>query len=160
MAKTSGPTGPVDYPPPPELAPLIGELVMAFSYSETAVQLLISRISGLSFLDGRALTGRLDAKPKLRLLEQLCERHMKSTVQASRVAAAVKALEAAVDYGIWLHTGIGERRKRANCIASPSSTTPGRTRPSPADMASSPAISSSLRGPLRIVAWRLWSFGR
>jgi hypothetical protein len=70
MAEPSEPVGRADYPPPQHLAWIIGQLVMHFSYAETAMQFLIWRILGLSFLDGRALTGRLDFRPKLALLNE------------------------------------------------------------------------------------------
>jgi hypothetical protein len=88
----------ISYKPPPQLAHHIGELIMTFSYSQTAVQYLIWRILNLSFLDGRALTGRLDARPLITLPEELCERHIANPNVKPRVLVATKALRLAAQY--------------------------------------------------------------
>jgi hypothetical protein len=88
----------ISYKPPPELAHHIGELVMAFSYSQTAVHLLVWRLLRLSFLDGRALTGRYEASRLIALLEELCERHITKPIVKPRVLAATRALRFAAEY--------------------------------------------------------------
>ncbi len=97
MAESFEAVGRVEYPPPPFLAVAIGHLVMHFSYAETATQFLIWRILGVSFQDGRALTGRLDARPKRDLLNELCGRHIKSS-KAADILAATTALEHASSF--------------------------------------------------------------
>ncbi len=114
MAEIPEASGPVDYPPPPELALIIGNLVMAFSCAETAMHHLTWRILGITLQDGRSLTGRLDAKPKLRLLEELCGRHLKSVGQVEKLLASTKALGMAAEYrnmaahGDWRTNRAGE----------------------------------------------------
>lgn len=90
--------GPADYPPPPELPAYLGNLLMEFSYAETATHFLIWRILGVTLADGRSLTARVDIVPRLRLLDDLCERHIASSTRKKQLLAATKALAIASDY--------------------------------------------------------------
>jgi hypothetical protein len=90
--------GPADYPPPPELPAYLGNLLMAFSYAETATHFLIWRILGATLADGRSLTARVDIAARLRLLEVLCERHIASAKRKEQLLSATKALAIASEY--------------------------------------------------------------
>jgi hypothetical protein len=117
----------VNYPPPLELSHYIGELIMAFSYSQTAVQFLLWRIMRVTFLDGRALTGRLDARLLIALLEELCGRHLTKPNVKDRASAAIKALSLASQYRNMAAHGEWRTNEKGRSIASPFNTTRGLT---------------------------------
>ena len=59
---------------PNEVKIAIADVVIAFSFMDSAAEQFIWQLCGLSFEDGRMLT-TMDAKPKFNVLKQMVKRH-------------------------------------------------------------------------------------
>jgi hypothetical protein len=108
--------GPADFPPPPVLPAYLGALLMQFSYADTATHFLIWRILGVTLADGRSLTGRLDTRPRINLLETLCERHIAVPSRKEQVLAATRALTYASEYRNMAAHGDWRTRKTGQLV--------------------------------------------
>jgi hypothetical protein len=76
---------------------LVGRVVIEWSRLEAVLNDLVWGFLGLSFEDGRALTGRNDASTKIALLRVLAPRHLASDDKLEALLLALDTIDAARD---------------------------------------------------------------